>query len=61
LLVACGLTASKSEARRLIGQGGVVVNDDKIESVDCTISAEQLKGGVKIRKGKKTYHKAFIR
>jgi len=61
LLVVCGITTSKSEARRLIGQGGVLVNDDKIETVDCTITSGQLKSGVKIRKGKKTYHKAFTK
>jgi len=61
LLVACGLAPSKSEARRLVQQGGVFINDDKVESIDCKISSEQLKAGVKIRKGKKTYHKAIIR
>ncbi|MEA1961438.1 MAG: tyrosine--tRNA ligase, partial [Bacillota bacterium] len=60
LLMVCGLTPSKSEARRLIKQGGVFVDGDKIESVDCNITSDQLKNGVKIRKGKKTYHKALM-
>ncbi|HBC93110.1 MAG TPA: tyrosine--tRNA ligase [Pelotomaculum sp.] len=60
LLVVCGLTASKSEARRLVQQGGVFVNDTKVESIDHKITLEQLKDSVKIRKGKKTYHKALM-
>lgn len=60
LLAACGLTASKSEARRLVQQGGVFVNDEKVPSIDTVVTVAQLKDGVKIRKGKKTYHKAFM-
>lgn len=61
LLVVCSITASKSEARRLVQQGGVFVDDAKIQSIDYVITAEQLKKGVKIRKGKKTYHKAVMK
>lgn len=61
LLVACGLTASKSEARRLVQQGGVFIDDTKVESIEQQITLEQLKDSVKIRKGKKTYHKALIK
>ncbi|TEB15210.1 Tyrosine--tRNA ligase [Pelotomaculum sp. FP] len=61
LLVVCGLTASKSEGRRLVQQGGVFVNDTKVESIDHKITLEQLKNSVKIRKGKKTYHKALMK
>ncbi|MEA4926037.1 MAG: tyrosine--tRNA ligase [Syntrophomonadaceae bacterium] len=60
LMVASGLTPSKSEARRLIQQGGVFIDDVKVDSIDTYITAEQLKTGVKVRKGKKTYHKAFL-
>ncbi len=60
LLVATGLTASKSEARRLIQQGGVFINEAKVASIDHKINSEQLKEGVKIRKGKKIYHKAYM-
>ncbi|WP_350343138.1 tyrosine--tRNA ligase [Proteinivorax tanatarense] len=59
LIVQCGITSSKSEARRLIYQGGLFINDAKVNSIKCTITLEQLKTGVKIRKGKKTYHKAY--
>ncbi|HWQ76579.1 MAG TPA: tyrosine--tRNA ligase [Syntrophomonas sp.] len=61
LMLASKLIASKSEARRLIQQGGVFIDDAKVESVDDKITAEQLQKGVKIRKGKKTYHKVFLK
>ncbi|MGI6050451.1 MAG: tyrosine--tRNA ligase [Acetivibrionales bacterium] len=60
LIVECGIVPSKSEARRLIKQGGLFVEDAKVESFDFSITKAQLADGVKIRKGKKTYHKAFI-
>ena len=60
LLVATGLTKSKSEARRLVQQGGVSVDDVKVASVDTLVTAEQLQAGGKLRKGKKTYHKAIL-
>ena len=34
LLVKCGLAASKGEARRLVQQGGVSVNDEKVAAID---------------------------
>ena len=61
LMVACGLAASKSEARRLIQQGGVSVDDEKITAIDHTITLDALKNGVKIRKGKKVFHKAILK
>ncbi len=60
MIVECGIVASKSEARRLIQQGGLFIDDSKVNKIDFAITAEQLKNGVKIRKGKKVYHKAFI-
>lgn len=61
LLVVCGLAVSKSEARRLVQQGGVFIDDAKIAAIDHSITTAQLKDGVKIRKGKKTYHKALLK
>jgi len=61
LMVKCGLSPSKSDARRVIQQGGLYINDAKVESIDYIITSEQLKQGVKLRKGKKTYHKAFMK
>ena len=60
LMVACGLAASKGEARRLVQQGGVTLDSEKVTDIALTVSAEQLKAGVKIRKGKKVFHKAIL-
>lgn len=52
-----GLVPSSSEARRLISQGGISVNDIKVESIDFNVTADMLNNGVlMIKKGKKTYH-----
>ncbi len=61
LMSLCGLIPSKSEGRRLVQQGGVAVNDDKVDSIDYKVSAEALQSGVKIRKGKKKFHKAVLK
>lgn len=60
MLVASGLAPSKGEARRLIQQGGISANSDKIEDANTTFTAEQLKEGVIIKKGKKVYHKISV-
>ncbi|MBR6413777.1 MAG: tyrosine--tRNA ligase [Oscillospiraceae bacterium] len=60
LLVACKLVATRSEGRRLIQGGGVLVNEEKIDSLDRSFTQEDLKAGLKIRKGKKVYHKAIL-
>ena len=60
-MVVCKLAASKSEARRLVTQGGVFVNDEKVAAIDFALTEEMLKEGVKIRKGKKTFHKAVLK
>ena len=60
LMLLCSLAPSRSEARRLIQQGGVSVNDEKA-SLDTRITADQLSDGVKIRKGKKVFHKAILK
>ena len=62
LLVECGLCASNSEARRLVQQGGVAVNDEKVESIDASFDADSLLGeGIIIKKGKKIFHRAFMK
>ncbi len=60
LMVACGLAASNGEARRLVQQGGVFVNDEKVTDHTLAITEEMLKEGVKLRKGKKIFHKAML-
>ncbi len=60
LMVACGLAASNGEARRLVQQGGVSIDDEKITDPAFTVSQDALTAGVKIRKGKKVFHKAIL-
>ena len=61
LLVKCGLAASKGEARRLVQQGGVAVNDEKVSAIETTFGCEQFTGdGVIIKKGKKVFHRAVL-
>lgn len=57
LLVKTKLAPSKSEARRLVIQGGVSVDDIKISSPEAII---EIKGHIIIKKGKKIFHKATI-
>ena len=60
LMVACGLAPSNKQARQLVEQGGVLVNDEKVPSAQFAVTEEMLKVGVKIRKGKKIFHKAVL-
>ena len=61
LLVKCGLAASKGEARRLVQQGGVTVNDTKVDAIETTFGCEQFTGdGMIIKKGKKVFHRAVL-
>ena len=60
LMLECGLVASKGEARRLAKQGGVSVDENKVDE-NARITEEQLKTGIKIRKGKKVFHKVLLK
>ena len=60
LMVACGLAPSNKQARQLVEQGGVLVNDEKVPSPQYAVTEEMLKEGVRIRKGKKVFHKAVL-
>lgn len=58
LLVEAGVCQTRGEARRLIGQGGVTLNDQRIPSFDLKIDARQLKDNTLLLKiGKKRFHK----
>ena len=61
LLVKTGLCASKSEARRNVQQGGVTVDDAKISDIGASFTAEQLKGGLLLKRGKKSFNKVFMK
>ena len=60
LMVACGLAPSNKQARQLVEQGGVFVNDEKVPTPQFVVTEQMLKEGVKIRKGKKVFHKAVL-
>ena len=60
LMVACKLAASNGEARRLVQQGGVFVNDEKVPDHTFAVTEDMLRDGVKLRKGKKVFHKAIL-
>ncbi len=60
VMVLCGITASKGEARRVIQQGAVSVNEEKVTAVELMLDEAALKEGIKIKKGKKTFHKAIL-
>lgn len=60
LLCVCSLAKSKSEARRLVEQGGVSINGEVVNNLAHQVTVADLKKGVKIRKGKKVFHKAII-
>ena len=61
LMVKCGLTPSKGEARRLIQQGGVELNGEKVTDTAALVSTDALEGeGATIKKGKKVFHRAVL-
>ena len=61
LLVKCGLCASRGEARRLVQQGGVSVDGQKVGDIEAKWSCKDCAGdGIIIKKGKKVYHKAIL-
>ena len=61
LMMKCGLCASKGDARRLIQQGGVLANGEKVADPNMKFTADSLSEGVKIRKGKKVFHTAIVK
>ncbi len=57
LLVKAGLVPSKSEARRAVEQGGVTVDGEKVTDIKMTFEKTQLKNGLVIKRGKKSFKK----
>ena len=60
-MVAANLITSKGEGRRLIEQGGVSVNNEKVTDVYMVLTKAVLQEGVKIKKGKKVFHKIITK
>lgn len=61
LMTKSGLSKSNGEARRLISQGGVSLNGEKISDTLLEITKEELKKNIVIKKGKKVYLKISIK
>ena len=61
LLVKAGLVASKSEARRNIQQGGVTAGDVKVTDIGKTFTEAELRDGVTLRRGKKSFMKVVLK
>ena len=60
-LVLTGLCSSKSEARRNIQQGGVSANDEKVSDISRSFTADELKAGVVLKRGKKNFNKIILK
>lgn len=57
MMIKANLIKSKGEGRRLIDQGGVSINDKKVDSALSTLSTDDFKEDVILKKGKKVFHK----
>ena len=61
IMVAAGLVPSKAEGRRLVQQGGVSVDDEKVTDPTCSFTKDRLSGdGIVIKKGKKIFHRIVM-
>ncbi|MCA1786347.1 MAG: tyrosine--tRNA ligase [Desulfobacteraceae bacterium] len=61
LFTQTGLCASKSDARRLVKQGGAYINGNRVSAIDQMVSANDLdQGEILLRAGKKKYHKIIL-
>ena len=60
LLVKSTLCPSKSDARRAIEQGGVTINDEKVEDVSATLKISDFSENVILKRGKKNFKKIVI-
>lgn len=62
MLVKTGLLSSKGEARRLVQQNGLTINDAKYTDVNGTVTADMVTDeGIIIKKGKKTFHRVTVK
>ena len=60
VLVAAGLEKSRGDARRTVQQGGASVDGEKVTDIKASYDAETLKGGIVVKKGKKSFMKVFL-
>ncbi|MCI8585376.1 MAG: tyrosine--tRNA ligase [Lachnospiraceae bacterium] len=55
-----GLSASRSEARRNVQQGGVTVNGEKVTDIAASYTQEQFQEGLVVKRGKKNFKKVVL-
>ena len=61
-MVKTKMAPSQGEARRLVQQGGVMVNDEKIAAFDRAFTVADIQAGdFIIKKGKKTFHRVVVK
>jgi tyrosyl-tRNA synthetase len=60
-MIAYNLAKSKNEARRLILQGGVTVDEEKVTEPTLIVTKAQLQTGAVIKKGQKVFHRAILK
>ncbi len=60
LLVKTGLCTTKSDARRNIQQGGISVDDVKVADISKSFTSDELKKGIIVKKGKKSFNKVIL-
>ena len=61
ILVKGGFEKSRNNARTSVQQGGVTVNDEKVTDLKQKYTKEELKDGILVRRGKKTFKKVLYR
>ena len=61
LLVKSGLCSSRGDARRNVQQGGVSANDEKVTDANKVFSADELREGISLRRGKKNYNRVVLK
>ncbi|MBQ9992889.1 MAG: tyrosine--tRNA ligase [Firmicutes bacterium] len=62
LLAECGLISTRSEGRRLIQDGGIYLNNERVSDFAYTVTADDIQdGAIMLRKGKKVYFRAICK
>ena len=61
ILVKSGLCPSKSDARRNVQQGGITADDVKITDIAKSFSADELRAGIVLKRGKKNFNKVILK
>lgn len=60
IMTKCGFASSNGEAKRLVQQGGVSVNDRAVSTLDTSFTKAEAEEGLKVRKGKKHFKKVIL-